>query len=238
MSEALFDYRLRVSPKARHIRLRVTVQGGLEVVVPRGYDQTKIPKLLEKKKHWIRAALDRAEENRKFFEPEPAWRLPIQIKFPSVGVVWHVEKKESEAEWAAVREVGEGRLLVFGQIDDQKESREALGRWLMRQTREHLIPRLQTLSLKTGLKYKRVFVKRQRTRWASCSRHGTISLNAKLLFLPSQVVDYVMIHELCHTREMSHSRRFWDLLEQQFPGYREFDDQLRKMWKTVPRWAM
>lgn len=215
----------------------MTLQRGLEVVVPRGYDESKIPSLLERKRHWVRAALERAESHRKFFEPEPAWRLPIQIKLPAVGIVWHVKSRATDARWVAVREIGLEQLLVFGAIEDQEACRSALARWLIRQAREHLAPRLQCISLKTGLRYKAVLVKRQRTRWASCSRHGTISLNAKLLFLPPPVVDYVMTHELCHLAEMNHSKRFWQLVQQHYPGYCAVDSQLRDMWKVVPRWA-
>jgi predicted metal-dependent hydrolase len=99
------------------------------------------------------------------------------------------------------------------------------------------VSRLQTLSLTTGLKYSRAFVKRPRTRWASCSRHESISLNAKLLFLPPDLVDYVIIHELCHLMEMNHSKRFWELVASHCPGFRRLDSQLREMWKVVPRWA-
>jgi predicted metal-dependent hydrolase len=237
MSEALFSYSVRVSPKGRNVRLRVTFQRGLEVVVPKGYDVEKVPGLLERKKTWVRAALERAEAQRKFFEPEPSWRLPLQIKLPAISMVWHVTAKETDAPWVAVRELSEGQLLVFGATDDPAACRAALSRWLMRQTRKYLVPRLQSLSLKTGLKYHRAFVKRPRTRWASCSRHRSVSLNAKLLFLPPEEVDYVIIHELCHVVEMNHSKGFWDLVARHCPDYRHLDSRLREMWKAVPRWT-
>ena len=60
MSEALFKYAIRVSPRGHQVRLRVTVRGGLEVVIPRGYDESKVAALVEKKKFWIAAALERA----------------------------------------------------------------------------------------------------------------------------------------------------------------------------------
>jgi predicted metal-dependent hydrolase len=185
----------------------------------------------------VRAALERAESHRKFFEPEPAWQLPMQIKLRAVGSVLHVVSRETDVPWVAIREIGPEQLLVFGAIENQHACRAALARWLIRQTREHLIPRLQSISARTGLLYKGVLVKRQRTRWASCSRGGTISLNAKLLFLPTAAVDYVMTHELCHLAEMNHSKRFWHLVQQHYPEYREVDAQLREMWKIVPRWA-
>jgi len=232
-----FDYRLRVSPRGRNVRLRVTVRHGLEVVVPRGYDAQKVPGLLERKKHWIHTALERAEAHRKFFEPEPTWRVPLQIKLPALGKTWHVTARETAASSVTVRAVGEERLLVFGAITNERSCRDALARWLLRQTREYLVPRLYQMSLKTGLRFRRTFVKRPKTRWASCSRHQSISLNAKLLFLPPELVDYVMIHELCHIAEMNHSKRFWALVERHDPDFRKLDKQLRDMWKEVPRWA-
>jgi len=237
MSEPLFGYRLRVSPRGCNVRLRVTIQHGLEVIVPRGYDHDRVPRILERKKNWIRTALERAEANRKFFEPEPAWKLPLQIRLPAIGAVWNVTAKETDAPWVAVRELRADRLLVFGAIGEERECRAALTRWLMRQTREHLVPRLQGLSRETGMRYKRAFVKRPRTRWASCSRHRAISLNAKLLFLPPELVDYVIVHELCHVAEMNHSNRFWESVEHHSPSFRKLDRRLREMWKVLPRWV-
>src|SRR5712692_1170105 len=101
----------------------------------------------------------------------------------------------------------------------------------MRQTHEHLLPRLEQLSQKTHLKFKRALVKRQKTRWASCSRHGSISINTKLLFLPPDLVDYVLIHELCHLAEMNHSLKFWSMVAHHCPGYRSPDTRLRDAWK-------
>jgi len=161
----------------------------------------------------------------------------LQIKLPALGAVWYVTARETEVHWVAARELSADHLLVFGAVSDERACRPALVRWLMRKTREHLVPRLQTLSLKTGLRYQRTFVKCPRTRWASCSRHRTISLNAKLLFLAPELVDYAMVHELCHLVEMNHSRRFWELVERHQPDFRKLDHRLRDMWKGVPRWA-
>lgn len=237
MHSAAFDYRVRVSPRGRNVRLRVTVRHGLEVVIPRSYDPEKVPSILERKKRWIHAALERAESQRKFFEPEPNWQLPSDIKLAAIGKTWHVVAKPTEATSVVVRELGNDRLLVFGDIADEGHCRDALTRWLMRKTREYLIPRLEQLSVRMGLRYKRTFVKRPKTRWASCSRNQSISLNVKLLFLPPECVDYVLIHELCHIAELNHSKRFWALVEHHNSDFRKLDSRLREMWKTVPRWA-
>ncbi len=236
MSEPLFAYTLRESPRVKHVRLKVTPQRGLEVVVPIGYDPRRIPGLLNRKKAWVRTALDRAEAVRKFFEPQPRWRLPAQVHLRAIGRVVHVEVKERGVPWVAVRETGPEAIEISGCISDGRTCRLALARWLTSQVREYLSPRLQILSAKTGLKYQRIFVKQQKTRWGSCSKDRNISLNLKLLFLPPELVDYVLIHELCHIAELNHSKRFWATVEKHCPDYRKMDAQLREMWKMVPQW--
>ena len=77
----------------------------------------------------------------------------------------------------------------------------------------------------------------QKTRWASCSRHKTISLNLKLLFFQPALVRYVFIHELCHTVHMNHSRKYWRLLLAKEPNCMALDKQLRTAWRLVPAWV-
>lgn len=236
MSEALFKYSLRVSARGRYVRLRVSLRGDLEIVVPKGFDPSKVPELLERKKQWIRAALEYAEANNESTQRASTWQLPPKIELAGIGRILHVNAKETPARRVMVRDAGQD-LLVSGAIADESACRAALGRWLMRQAWEQLLPRLQTLSAATGLRYKRALVRRQRTRWGSCSRQRSISLNAKLLFLPRELMDYVMVHELCHTVQMNHSPRYWDLVERHSPDCRVLDKRLRDAWKAVPRWA-
>ena len=98
------------------MRLKVTLQHGLEVIVPTGYKTARVPQLLERKKEWIRAAIDRVEANRKYLVPEPEWRLPMEIALPAVGRIWQVEVRETVDPWVSVRESGDGRLLMLRRI--------------------------------------------------------------------------------------------------------------------------
>ena len=84
---------------------------------------------------------------------------------------------------------------------------------MRRRAQETLPTRLQTLAAQHNLHYKRVTLRDSRTRWGSCSSNGTISLNIQLVLLPTKLVDYVLLHELCHTIEMNHSERFWAKLD-------------------------
>ena len=115
--------------------------------------------------------------------------------------------------------------------------RAALRDWLMRAARERLEPRVEALAAATGVSFERVSIRRQRSRWGSCSVRGTISLNACLLFQRPEVVGYLVIHELMHVRHMNHSAAFWRAVEQHCADWRTLDRELVQGWRHVPRWV-
>jgi predicted metal-dependent hydrolase len=86
------------------------------------------------------------------------------------------------------------------------------------------------------LPYGRGQIRGQRTRWGSCSGRGTISLNWHLLFLTPAEVRYVLLHELCHTIELNHSPRFWQLLSQHQPDSDSLRQGMRRAWQELPAW--
>src|SRR4051794_6513682 len=79
-----------------------------------------------------------------------------------------------------------------------------------------------------GVRYERIRIAGQRTRWGSCSPRGTLSFNWRLVLAPFDVTDYVVVHELCHLREPNHSRRFWSLVEGHRPDWRVHRDWLHE----------
>ena len=96
------------------------------------------------------------------------------------------------------------------------------------EARENLEKRLSELAEQHNFQYNRVSIRSQRTRWGSCSSKDNISLNMKLLHLPQQLIDYILLHELVHTRVKNHSKDFWNELETVVPNARTVDDQLRE----------
>jgi predicted metal-dependent hydrolase len=237
MSTALFQYTVRESLRSRCIWLRVTPQRGLEVVVPRDCSRARIPPILERKRQWIRSALERVEAHRVLFPPIPVWQVPERIAFLAIQRAWQVEMHPEEISRVTVREHGEGLLQLRGNVGQTIACRAALHRWWLRQGHKHLVPLLHEISRETGRSFVRATVRRQRTRWGSCSRRKSVSLNAKLLFLAPALVRYVMIHELCHTQEMNHAPRFWRLVQTECPDFRALNKTLRQAWNTVPNWA-
>ena len=96
------------------------------------------------------------------------------------------------------------------------------------EARKNLEKRLSELAEKHNFRYNCVSIRSQRTRWGSCSSKDNISLNMKLLHLPQQLIDYILLHELVHTRVKNHSKDFWNELETVVPNARTVDEQLRE----------
>ena len=80
-----------------------------------------------------------------------------------------------------------------------------------------------------GISYGRITIREQKTRWGSCSGKGNLNFNWKLTLMPMEILDYVVVHELAHRKEMNHSRKFWKIVEQVLPDYQERRKRLREL---------
>jgi predicted metal-dependent hydrolase len=229
-------YSVQISLKAKHARLKVSAKNGLIVVVPTGFDESRIPQILDKKRDWLRRVGERFEEQRKFLSPEPPGDLPERIVLRINGEEWAMDYRTTEAETVSAVERSGNRLLVFGDVDNRPAAKGALQRWLARKAHEHLVPWTKRLAQEHGLLVPKFTVKCQRTRWASCSASRTISLNLRLLFLTEPLVRYVLLHELAHTEQMNHSSLFWAIVRSLEPDYQRLDAELRAAWRLIPAW--
>lgn len=128
-----------------------------------------------------------------------------------------------QEEWIRRAQAKQARkkLIPLGvSVDDYHSYRD--------QALEVVHERLVHFNQAYGFSFGTVRVKRQKTRWGSCSANGNLNFNFKLLFLPEPVRDYVIVHELCHLSQLNHSPRFWNLVAQCVPDYREQRAQLRR----------
>ncbi|MCC6532035.1 MAG: M48 family metallopeptidase [Burkholderiales bacterium] len=237
MTDTAFDYTVRVSPRARYVRLYVSPHKGLEIVVPRGFNCKHLPAVLSQKSAWIERALERVRPQRERLLAPMPWRLPEHIHFPAVDAAWEVRARWTGAKRLSINFHRPGQVEIQGPVDDPALGRHLLGRFLLVQAENHLPRLLTALSHDTQLSYNRVSIRRQRSRWGSCSAHSAISLNAALLFLPHHLARYVLVHELCHTVHLNHSRNFWALVARHCPQYRAAEREMRTARDFVPRWA-
>lgn len=224
-------WHVRISRRARRLSMRVFPGGRVEVVVPPGVGIPAIERFVSKHRAW-------AERRAREFEllaPHGAVRRPGRIELTLCGRAWRVEYED--AQRPRVQDAGDGVLRVHGPAHTDRSVGQSLLRWLSGVAGVELSARLDALSRELGIGYARMHLRRQRTRWGSCSAAGTISLNVCLMFQSPEVVRYLMVHELCHRRHMNHSERYWRLVESFEPDWRTLDAELLKGWRHVPAWV-
>ncbi|WP_405220334.1 M48 family metallopeptidase [Lentisalinibacter sediminis] len=225
------DFVVRESSRARRMSIKVFPRGRVEVVTPRRARPRDVEAFVRENRAWIDRA--RAEFAVRYPVEDPA--PPEEIRLPALAASWPVHYRARQARTVRCRDLGD-RLVLSGPVADDALVVDALRRWLAGRARDHLGRQLEQLSAITGLGYRRLQIRAQRTCWGSHSGRGTISLNYCLLFLRPELVRYLLIHELCHARHMNHSRRFWQLVGRLEPDYRRLDRELGEAWTRVPAW--
>ena len=223
--------RVRVSARSRRLTVRVYPGGRVEVAVPRGTRPRQIERFVARHRAWIEARVAELKSAPRASEPA----LPAEVRLEALARTLEVRYlARARPGW---RLAADGALEALGDAGDVERTRRTLRSWLTATARDALEPWLRALARAHGFEVGEVQLRRQHTRWGSCSRTGTVSLNVCLLFQPQSVVRYLMLHELCHTRHMNHSDRFWGLVEAYEPDYRALDRELTRGWQRVPGWV-
>jgi predicted metal-dependent hydrolase len=214
----------------------VDAHKGLVVVVPRGFAVARVPEVLRAHAAWIDRAMARTSERRERAEGLALAPVPDRVELPGIGLTWALELRPSDASGVRGRVAGD-TLVLSGATADREACYEAMRRAVARAARQRLPLQLGGVEAETGWHAAAVAVRRQRTRWGSCSARGSISLNESLVFLPARLVRYVLVHELAHTRRLDHSAAFWALVEAHDAQWRGARRDLRDAWRHIPAWA-
>jgi predicted metal-dependent hydrolase len=205
-------------PRARRYVLRLDRNGAARVTVPRGGSLRAAREFAGRHTAWLERQIEKHGST-----PEPpAWGNGTEFLFRGEAVVLTVTADGQRAVFA-----GEELSLGRGKV------RQHVERHLRALALVELSARTRELAAQHGVCIRRITVRDQRTRWGSCSARGTISLNWRLIQTPPWVRDYIILHELMHTREMNHSARFWRQVEAVCPAWREAERWLRKNGRVL-----
>ncbi len=213
------EVRVRESHRARTTRLIVGPRRPLEVIVPTRVASAEIDHFLESKRTWIARKLAQIREIN---------ARPRRLGLDRPGVVWFggealaIERRNGQR---SVAEQRDGSLLVAGSSEGVAG---AIERWYRREARRRILDVVDREAERLGLEYGSVGIRDPRTRWGSCSRRGNLSFSWRLLLAPSEVLEYVVVHELCHLRVPNHSKAFWRTLEAARSGWQEQARWLRE----------
>lgn len=233
MAEPLPDFRVRVSPRARRLRITITPHGEVVVTVPRRGRPAVEPLIepfLRERAAWIARTLARVAAE----ASAPPLVDPIAdgsvVAVLGRDHVVHVDVPRpggSPPRRSSVRD-GAGTLHVRLAPGDATRLQEVVERHLRARARAILRERADRRATVAGVRVGRVIVRDQRSRWGSASRRGTLSFNWRLILAPESVLDYVVAHEVAHLADFSHSAAFWARVAALHPGFREDRRWLRR----------
>jgi predicted metal-dependent hydrolase len=182
----------------KHARLRVLQDSSVQLIIPNDWQAEEISSLLSKKEAWIK-------KKQEYFRMRERRTLTLGgNEVMLFGEPFRIEVDEHIAGGVDVDRVGR-RLRITPAIAPEN----SLRMWLRKFAKSFLSDRLNKLSKEHGLKYGRLFVRSQRTKWGGCSTKQNLSLNWRLISAPEHVIDYVILHELLHTKILNHSQTFW-----------------------------
>ncbi len=231
LDEAPAAWHIRRSHKARRLSVRVYPGGRVEVVVPRGVGARIVQHFVVDHRDWIARKVDEMRT----FATASSNPVPSAIDLAAVNETWNVRR---EGAARTTLSAGAGSELTLAALEgSERKACGLLQAWLRARARLMFEPWIDRVASEIGIPCARIEIRRQRTRWGSCSRSGVVSLNACLLFQRPEVVRYLLVHELCHREQMNHSHRFWALVARHEPRFRALDRELGQGWRRVPDWV-
>ncbi|MBN9405681.1 MAG: M48 family metallopeptidase [Burkholderiales bacterium] len=207
---------------------------GLTVSAPGWTPQAEIDALLRQKSRWVLEKLSQARERHASPAGAPIdWRAGAPLPYLGRTLTLQLDPRLRHGPAGAVLEPP---TLWLGLPHDAaaERLRDLAQAWLLRQARRLFTARLDHFAPQLGVRWQRLTLSSARTRWGSASADGSIRLNWRLIHFGESIIDYVVVHELAHLREMNHSPRFWDHVEAVLPDYAERRGALRD--EAVPRW--
>ncbi|WP_052738088.1 M48 family metallopeptidase [Robbsia andropogonis] len=228
LGDRCIDYTLKRS--SRRTVGFVIDREGLTITAPLRLSLATLDEAIVSKQSWIIGKLDNWLAK---FAAEPAGPIQWQdgMLFPVFGEPYHLRivalATGRRTTQVIAQPVSRTLTLMVRDPSDAEMVRLALLRWLQGEARRVFAERLDHYAARMGVRYAGLGLSSARTRWGSCSSTGQIRLHWRLAHAPMTLLDYVVVHELAHLREMNHSDRFWAIVSQEMPDYSERRARLR-----------
>lgn len=199
----------------KHARIRVSEDGQVRVIIPNNFTEDDVQSLLKKKARWVAS-------KKSYFSKK------LKIKLGRNQLLLFGQRYNYFFDHELKR-----KIIIDHEFGTIRSSKDILDinvqeKWYKQEAKNYLIPRTEYLAKNLSFKYNKIYIRSQRTKIGSCSEKKNISLNWRLIKAPKLVIDYIIVHELVHTRVMNHSRKFWTMLRSHFPDYKQANNWLDK----------
>jgi hypothetical protein len=208
--------------KRKTLEIQVKPPGHVHVVAPVGTREETIRQVVEKKGAWIvrKLAGVRERESKKMVHHFVAGEL-----FLFLGRHYMLQLVEAPLLKKPTVTLAKDQLIIQTPLSEASILRQALEKWYRQKGQEIITERVQAYSHYFDVRPASIKVKEQKKRWGSCTSRGDLLFNWRIVMAPLSVIDYVVVHEMCHMVHMNHSPQFWDLVAAVLPDYKQ-----RKAW--------
>lgn len=217
---------IRRSARASQVRLRVAPDGTLRASLPLYAPTFLVKRLIKTSRGELRDLLSQAQPVVRYTDGMQVGKSHTLIVHPTTGSLQINHRGQQVI-------ISLPASKTLDDTDVVRAIRDAVIAALRIEAKSYLPKRLSFLANKLGFSYKKVRFSHASGRWGSCTSEGTISLNIALMKLPFEHIDYVIIHELAHTRHLNHSPEFWALVSQGDPLYKEHRNALKQEAPTI-----
>tara|TARA_Y100001960_G_C14584695_1_gene782551 strand:+ start:268 stop:1005 length:738 start_codon:yes stop_codon:yes gene_type:complete len=222
---------VRQSNRAKRLIFKASTLTGVEIVLPREFSKDWVVANLNDRGQILMGQLKEISQERLLLKPD-------LIDLTAIGKAWKVIYSDQQCAQILETQNGTLTLSTRDHKNDPMHIPGVLQDWLKAKAVTELPEMLHSMASKIALNFNNVRIKNQKTIWGSCSAKKNINLNQKLLFLPPEVVSYVLKHELVHLKVFDHSEKFWTELGKYIENPKQFRSiLLKESEKSVPLWA-
>jgi hypothetical protein len=214
----MMDYQIKRS--SRSLSLRISINAKAEVIVsaPKFMPEFMIHGFVKTQEAWIEKHLRKVKKNQiavkadELYIFDKKYQVVINDQADKMGIFVRGEK------------------LFVNNLSQKSASKiqQQIEDFLKKTASKYIATRTSILAEKMGISYQRISLRQQSSRWGSCSSHGNLNFNWRLVHYPPAIIDYVIIHELAHRLEMNHSKKFWEIVKKHDSEYLVHKGQLRK----------
>ena len=221
------EIKIRKNKLARSVKLSVGVDGNLRASIPYYSPEFAVRRLVNGSRDEIRKMLATHNAKNSYQDGDLIGKTHTLFLRKFSGEEIKISNEGNQILVQIPQELAFENPLV------QSEIRKTVSKILRKQAKAYLPRRIDFLAEKYGFSFEKLRFSHTGTRWGSCSSSGTISLNIALMNLPHHLIDYVIIHELCHTRQMNHSSKFWQEVEKYCPNYKKYVQEIKQFSPTI-----
>jgi len=224
------SFEIKRGNRKKTVAIRISPNAVVTVLAPQYLDEEKIRMIVQKRAHWI---IERQEQIKKNRNSNSIKQFVSGESFPYLGKYYRLKVMKSTTDSEEKCRLVSGRFLVEinGKSDilsNKSAVKKVLLGWYLDHAEEKIKDRISRLACLIGKWPVSIKIKNQEKRWGSCSRGGIIRFNWKIVMAPISVMDYVIVHELCHLIHPHHSPQFWQKVRSIIPDYKKRREWLKK----------